>query len=131
MPQREIELILMRQLASYLSMPIFVLGTDEKLLYYNEAAEVLLGRRYDEAGEMPLEELSRTFQTTAEDGSPLPPDALPLGIALRQRRPAHVRFRYQALDAVWRTVEVTAFPLEGQGGRHLGAVAIFWEIDGP
>jgi hypothetical protein len=24
-------------------------------------------------------------------------------------------------------LEATAFPLEGQGGRHLGAVVIFWE----
>jgi hypothetical protein len=30
-------------------------------------------------------------------------------------------------DGVWRKIEVTAFPVEGQGGRHLGAVAIFWE----
>jgi len=24
---------------------------------------------------------------------------------------------------------VSAFPIEGQGGRHLGAVAIFWEVE--
>jgi hypothetical protein len=25
---------------------------------------------------------------------------------------------------------VTAFPVEGQGGRLLGAVALFWEVEG-
>jgi len=125
-----IELILMRHCASHLAMPMFVAGSDENLLFYNEPAEALLGRRYDEAGEMPLEELPTMFQLTGEDGSPLPLDVFPLSIALRQRRPAHRRLRYRALDGVWRRVEITAFPLEGQGGRHLGAVAIFWEAEG-
>ena len=130
MSQQAVELILMRQLASYLTMPIFLVGTDENLLFYNEAAEALLGRPYDEAGLMPLEELSTIFETTGEDGSPLPPERLPVAIALRERRPAHLRIKYRALDGVSRTVDVTAFPLEGQAGRHLGAVAIFWEVDG-
>jgi hypothetical protein len=34
----------------------------------------------------------------------------------------------QGLDQVRRHIEVTAFPLIGQAGRHLGAVAIFWEV---
>jgi len=77
MPQKEIELILLRQWASYLAMPIFVAGSDENLLFYNEPAGVLLGRRFDEAGEMPLQEMSTLFHTTAEDGTLLSPEALP------------------------------------------------------
>lgn len=130
MAQKEIELILMRQCASYLAMPMFVAGSDENVLFYNESAEALLGRRFDEAGGMSLEELPTMFQLTAEDGSPLPLDAFPLAIALRQRRPAHRRLQYRALDGILRKVEVTAFPLEGQRGRHLGGVAIFWEVGG-
>ena len=30
-------------------------------------------------------------------------------------------------DGVSRKIGATAFPLEGQGGRQLGAVGIFWE----
>lgn len=117
----------MRQLASYLTMPIFLVGSDGRLLYYNEAAERLLGRRYDEVGAFTIEDLATTFQTTAEDGSPLPSEALPIVIATRERRPAHAPLRYRSFDGVWRKIEVTAFPLEGQAGRHVGAVAIFWE----
>ncbi len=127
MPQMPIELILLRQWASYMAMPMWVAGTDENLLFYNEPAEALLGRRFDEAGEMPLGELPGMFQISREDGSPLPLEVFPLAVALRDRQPAHSPVRYMALDGVWRTVEVTAFPVEGQGGRHLGAVAIFWE----
>ncbi len=127
MPQREVELILMRQWASYLAMPIFMVGSNGSLLFYNEAAEKLLGRPWEEAGQMTLEELPSMFQLQNVDRSTLIPDQFPLHVALRQRHPAHLRIRYRALNGVWRTVEVTAFPLEGQGGRHLGAVAIFWE----
>ncbi len=129
MAQKEIELILLRQCASYLEMPIWLMGSDGELLYYNEPAEPILGRRFDEAGPMPGEELSTMFLTTAEDGSPIDANDLPINIALTKRRPAHLPMRIQGLDGIWRMIEVTAFPIEGQGGRHLGAVAIFWETD--
>jgi PAS domain-containing protein len=131
MPQQAIEVILMRQLASYLAMPIFVVDPAGNLLFYNEPAETLLGRRYEETGEMPVEEWSRIFQPTTKDGSPLPSEALPLVIALQQHQAAHLAFQIHGLDGVVRQLEVTAFPLDGQGGRHLGAVAIFWEAPDP
>jgi PAS domain-containing protein len=127
MAQKPVEIILMRQLASYLAMPIFVVDPAGRLLYYNESAELLLGRRYEDTGEMPLEEWSAIFTPTAEDGSLLPPEALPLVIALEKHQAAHRAFWIRGLDGVRRRIEVTAFPLEGQGRRRLGAVAIFWE----
>lgn len=129
MPQKDVEVILMRQLASYLAMPIFLVDPAGNLLFYNEPAEALLGRRFDETGEMPLEEWSTIFTPTVEDGSPLPPEALPLVIALQKHRAAHRVFCIRGLDGISRRIEATAFPLEGQGGRHLGAVAIFWEVN--
>ena len=128
MPQQPIELILLRQWASYLAMPVIVAGSDHNVAYYNEAAEALAGLPLEEAGELPVERLSTMFQMTAEDGSPLSPDDLPLSLALQERKPSHRRLRYLALDGVWRLVDVTAFPVEGQEGRHLGAAAIFWEV---
>ncbi len=53
-PQQEIEMILARQLASYLVMPIFVVDPAGTLVFYNEPAEPILGRRFDETGAMPL-----------------------------------------------------------------------------
>ena len=50
MSQKEIEVILTRQLATYLAMPIFVIDTQGTLLFYNESAEAILGRRFDETG---------------------------------------------------------------------------------
>jgi PAS domain-containing protein len=129
LPQQQVEVILLRQLASYLTIPMFVIGMDEHLLYYNEAAGLLLGRRYDEVGEMPLSELPARFKILRQDGSPVSIHDLPITAAVRERRPDHVRLKYESLDGVQRMVEITAFPLEGQGGRQLGAVAIFWEVE--
>lgn len=130
MPQRDIELILLRQLASYLAVPIWVADADGRLIFYNEPAESVLGRRFDEAGEMTLQELSALFEIRGEDGEPIASEDIPLGIALLQHRPAHSRLQMRGLDGPWRTVDVTAFPVEGQGGRFLGAAVLFWEVEG-
>lgn len=129
MAQKEIEIILMRQLASYLSMPIFVVDPEGTLLFYNEPAEALLGVPFDEAGEMPLSKSSTLFKPTDEDGRPLAPDELPLVTALKSRRPTRKSVRITGLDGVSRKIDVIAFPLQGQGKRLLGAAAIFWDVN--
>jgi hypothetical protein len=126
--QKDIELILLRQWASHLTMPIFLAGADGALLFYNEPAEILLGVRFDEAGEMPAARIARLFKTKNEDGSPMPTEELPLMIALNERKPVHRVVRYEGLDGVSRKVEVTAVPLMAHGDRDLGAVVFFWEV---
>ena len=54
MPAYEIEIILNRQLADCLSIPVFITDTRGNLIFYNEPAEVILGKHYDETGEMPV-----------------------------------------------------------------------------
>jgi hypothetical protein len=128
MPQQPVELILFRQLAGYLSMPVFIIGPDESLAYYNEAAEPLVGRPYSQVGTIMLNDINKMFQVTAEDGAPVPPEKLPLTVAVREHRAVHTRLKGTALDGTPRHIEVTALPLQGQGGRWLGAAAIFWEV---
>ena len=127
MSQKAIELILMRQLASALAMPIFLVDPSGTLLFYNEPAEQLLGSRYEETGEMSMKEWSMLFSPIGEDGSPVPAESLPLSIALHKHRAAHLAFWIKGLDGVSKKIGATAFPLQGQGARLLGAVSIFWE----
>jgi len=128
MSQKEIEVILTRQLASYLALPIFIVDPQGTLVFYNEPAEAILGLRFDETGEMAAAEWGTVFTPIDGAGSPLPPDTLPLTIALHERRSAHGDFYIRGLDLVLRHIEVTAFPLIGQAHRDLGAVALFWEV---
>ena len=126
--QQPIEIILLRKWASHMAMPVWIAGEKGELLYYNEPAEELLGRRFDEAGEMPLKDLPAIFHTSAPDGEPLGPDDLPLAKALNERQPAHQRVRITALDGATRLLDITEVPLLVQGGTYLGAMAIFWEL---
>lgn len=127
MPQREIELILFRQLASSLAVPILLADESGDLLFFNEPAEVLLGKRFDDVGEMPLEERRRALAFRDAQGDPLPDDQPPLVVALRERRPVHRLVSLRAFDGVYRALEVTAFPLLGPGGHLIGGVVMFWE----
>jgi len=126
-----IERILVRHLGSRLAVPLFLVDTDGTLVFYNEAAEQLLGRRFDEAGEMTFDDWTTAFAARDEAGRPIEIDEIPLVQALRKRRPAHSRFDITGLDGAVRTLEVAAFPLQGQGGTRLGAVALFWEAGAP
>ena len=128
MSQKEIEVILARQLASYLAMPIIIIDSLGTFLFYNEPAESILGVRFEETGEIPADQWMATVRPRDEHGTPLAPEVRPLMVALTERRPVHVEMWLQGLDQVHRHIEVTAFPLIGQAGRHLGAMAIFWEI---
>jgi hypothetical protein len=129
MAQKDIEIILSRHLASYLATPIFIVDPRGNLLYYNEHAEAILGRRYEETGEMPVAEWSTIFKPMDSEGMPLIAERLPLVQALNTRSPSHGGFWIRGLDGVLRRIEVFAFPIVGQANRYLGAVAIFWEAD--
>jgi PAS domain-containing protein len=122
-----VEVILLRRLADRLQMPIFVEDDAGRLLFYNRAAEPLIGRPFAELGPVSLRDWYDAFQPTDEDGSHLKVDDHPLSVARLQQRPSYRRFSYQGLDGAWRRVDATAFPLVGQCNRRLGAVGIFWE----
>jgi PAS domain-containing protein len=124
--QRPIELILLRQLAGYLDMPIFVIDAQGRLVYYNEPAEPLLGVRFDEVGMMEMADWLAAFRPGDQSGVLLPTDEVPLVVALRERRPVHRSISISGLDGIRRQIGATALPLSGQGGNFIGAVAIFW-----
>jgi PAS domain-containing protein len=124
---KPIELILVRHLASTLSIPTFLVDGEGTLVFYNEAAEPLLGHRFDEVGEMAFDDWTAAYAVRDDSGRLVGVDEIPLVRALRGRRPIHVRVDITGLDGAARTIEVSAFPLEGQGEHLLGAVALFWE----
>ena len=127
MSQKPIELILMRQLASTLAMPIFLVDADGTLAFYNEPAERVLGMRFEETGEMPAGEWATLWDPTDVDGRALPPERVPLFIAVAERKPTHGELWIRGLDGTRRHIEATAFPLMRLTDRVLGAVVIFWE----
>jgi PAS domain-containing protein len=126
--QKPLELILARNLITSISTPAFLVDTDGVLVFYNEAAGALLGRRFEEAGRMPAEEWGSAFGPFDEKGQAVPFEQLPLTIALREGRPAHHRHRIQSLKGQEHEIEVSALPLVSTDGGFRGALAIFWPV---
>jgi PAS domain-containing protein len=125
--QKHLVLILAREFASNLATPTLI--TDERgyLVYYNEAAEQVIGRSFSEVGEMPLDDWSAQFSPRSVDtDEPLPLERRPTGIALNERRAAHERIRITSVDGVDREDAVTAFPLFAHTDELVGTVTIFW-----
>jgi PAS domain-containing protein len=123
---KHLVLILAREFASNLATPTLIADDRGKLVFYNEAAEEVVGRPFAEAGEVSLDEWTATFQPRTGDGEPIPPERRPPRIALDQRRAAHERYRVTSVDGVERDVSVTAFPLFAHADEFIGIVAIFW-----
>jgi len=127
--QQPIEMILLRLWASYIAVPMWITDSDGNLVYYNEPAEALVGRRFDEAGEIKAADLATVFVTSDLNDEPLPVTEIPTMVALTDRVPAHRELRFRAFDGSWRNIELSALPIEGQGGRLLGTLSAFWEIE--
>jgi PAS domain-containing protein len=124
--QRPVELILARGLMSNITTPAFLVDAFGTLVFFNDAAGELLGMRYEEAGPMELEQWGTRFVPLRLDGRPIPPDELPLAVALRENRPVHLGFCVRSAQGDPRLIEVSAFPIVGNAGLR-GAMAIFWD----
>ncbi len=125
--QKPIEVIQARSLISGLSTAAFLVDEAGTLLFYNEAAEELLGLRFEEAGPMPPDEWGNQFRPREPGGRELTVEELPLTIALRRGRPGHARMEITAASGEDHEIEVSALPIQA-GGRQHGAFAIFWPV---
>ena len=126
MAQKHLILILARELASNLATPTLILDAEGTLIFFNEAAEEIVGGPFAEIGEVPMSEFSAGFAPRTRDNQPLPEERRPTRIALEERRAAHEQLVITSRDGVERNVAITAFPLFAHADEFVGAVAIFW-----
>ena len=124
---KHLVLILARELASNLATPTMIADDQGSVVFYNEAAEAIIGRTFAEMGETQLDEWTGMFAPRTADADPLPPESRPARIAMDERRAAHVRFRVTGLDGVDSDVAVTAFPLFAHADEFVGIMVIFWQ----
>jgi PAS domain-containing protein len=125
---KAIQIILARQLASCVAMPILLVDAEGTLIFYNEPAEAIMDRRFEETGEIPADEWNRGVTVVDEHRNPIAPEDRPMTVARLQRRPISRTIWTRSGDRDWRHLQVTAFPLVGEGGHFLGVMNIFWEI---
>jgi PAS domain-containing protein len=125
---KPIQIILARQLASSLATPILIVDTEGTLVFYNDAAETILDQRFDETGEVPADEWTGHFAIADEARNPIAQEDRPMMMALSERKPVSRTVWMRCGHREWRHMNITAFPLIGDGGQFLGAQMIFWEV---
>jgi PAS domain S-box-containing protein len=127
LPQQPIEMILLRQLAEHLAIPVWVIDSHGDLVFFNEAAEPTLGVRADDVDQMPYETWTTGFAPRDLKGNQIPAEDLPPVKALREKKPQHATMVITGADGVARQIVNTAFPLTGGHGDVMGSVTMFWE----
>jgi PAS domain S-box-containing protein len=127
MSQKDLVLILARDLADKLASAAFVVDREGTLVYFNERCSEILGRTFAEVGEMKMDEWSTRFSPTTLQGSPISPEDLALVRAINHHEPAHETIRIQSTDGTKRHIAVTALPFFARRDEFVGAMAVFWE----
>jgi hypothetical protein len=117
---RPLELILARQWAALLSTPVMLFDLEGSLIFFNEAAGLLLGRKYDETGSMVGPEWQAAFPMEDDAGRVIGATDSPIATAIRSGSPVTVR----AMDGVRRRATVTVFPVHGLERTRQGAVCL-------
>ncbi len=125
--QKHLALIIARELASQLSTATFIADAAGNLVFYNEAAEEILGRTFVEAGAMSADGWTSQFLLEELDGSPMSLERMPAGIALMEQRPAHGKLWMTGLDGERRLLSITAVPLFASATEFVGMIALFWQ----
>jgi PAS domain-containing protein len=124
--QKPLQLILARNLLASLSTPAFLVDAPGDILFYNEAAGALLGRRFEGNGQMSAQEWLGTFgpfdPTTNE---PIPLEEQAMTKSLRANRPAHAKAVIRSTDGTEHKIAVSGLPIVGADG-FTGAMIFFW-----
>ena len=128
MAGKPIQLILARQLASSVAIPILLFDADGTLVFFNEPAEAILDRRFDETGEVGSDDLVRLVEVADEHRRPVPPEDRPTHAARRERRPVSRTIWTRTPNSAWRHLQVTAVPLLAGADEFLGVMHFLWEI---
>jgi PAS domain-containing protein len=127
--QKSLPLILARELAANLATPMFLLDAEGMLVFYNDAAAMLIGKPFAELGEIPSSEFGEVLDLASPEGEPIRKRDSPAGIALFLQRPAHRRLLATAYDGTRRMYDATAYPLFAAEGDMHGVVSVFWQSD--
>jgi PAS domain-containing protein len=124
--QQPLDRILARNLMSVLETPSFLVDDDGVLVFFNEAAGDMLGKRFEETGRLTREEWNAIGPVDAQ-GNVIDSEEMPLTVALREGRPAHGRFHIGTDQGKIVEVETSAVPLVSGGNFH-GALVVFWPV---
>src|SRR5438093_11041680 len=118
--QRNLVLILARDLADKLASAAFIVDHEGTLVYFNERCAEILDMTFAEAGPMPMEVWSKDFFPSDLEGRPIAAEEAPLAAALRNEKPMDRSMRMQTVGEKPRDITRIAPPLAGRAGESGG-----------
>lgn len=125
MPSQEIEFILSRQLAEYISTPVALVDHDGKMIYYNESAEHILGVKFNDEGEIESRGWLDRFYEEGNQGKSINVLDLPFIKVLTSRHIIHGEYWMRNLEEINQKVLIVCIPVVGMAQRELGAIVYF------
>ncbi len=114
---RPLEIILARQWCELLSTPALIFDGALRLVFFNDAAGLILGRSFNETGGLDLDEWRAAFPL-----DDIPPEGDGLQQALEHGVPTQRTFTIEALTGR-RRVKLTVWPIDGLTGSRVGLLA--------
>ncbi len=123
-----VELILARNLIASIDLAAMLIDAEGMIVFFNDPAGELIGRRFDEVGPLSHEDWSSRFGPFDEFGQVVPTDDLPMAAAQRSGLPVTARLHVGVEGGEPVEVEVSALPLSGADGFK-GALVVFWRAD--
>src|SRR6476619_4978274 len=109
---------------------MLVLDETGNLVFYNEAAERIMGASFESVGEQSPDAYDAKWATTDPDGKEISLRHGPMAHVVSDHTPAHRVIRVRGLDGSWHLIETTVYPLFASATSFVGAVAVFWELGG-
>src|SRR5215469_13732540 len=117
-------LILARELAANLATPMFLIDGDGILVFFNDAAELMIGKRFGEVGPITAADFGTMLDMAYLDGTPMKRRDSPPGVAFNRHEPCHRALLVTTLAGVREQWEVTAYPLFGHVGDMHGVLTV-------
>jgi PAS domain-containing protein len=124
---KSLVLIRAKNLAESVTTPMLLIDAIGNLIFYNEAAEALLGTPFTDVGNIPASEWQDKFKIRARDDSPAPLERMPGWIDLVHERPGLGHLRITTLEGNDLFIAVCAVPLFTAQRQFDGALVLFWE----
>jgi PAS domain-containing protein len=107
---------------------IMLFDAHGNLVFYNEPAESILNSRFDETGEIEVDDVLRVVSAADEDRRLLSREERPGWVARLERRPITRTIWMSCNGGGWRHLQATAVPILGEQGELHGVMQFFWEV---
>lgn len=126
MPQKSIELILLRQWSDCLSTPVLLFDNNRDLVYYNSASEKFLDWRFSDTGEMNIDVWSPLLIFYDKNNNAFSSNKMPIQYTLKYKIPV-LEKAYLRISNMLKPVAVNSVPIMDHTNELVGVFALFWD----